>query len=376
MPMSILSIAIPTYNMERWLPAAIESCLWQTHRDIEILVINDGSTDKSGEIADRYARLDSRVRHVRQFNQGLGKARQKGQDEAHGDFITWLDADDFLSPVFAERMLAQAEQDQVDMVCANAIVFSDRTCNTRRYFPHPAASRLSFDSSPEYWKSKVVWRWSFSLPFLRTGKNGGPFAHPSFRLGQDVCIMYDTLTRVDAFSQCADSLYFFRQEHKSAHASLETEIEHELAHFNAVKEILLPAGKVKPFVKYLNENYWRDIKNIAPRMTGPDSRWRERALQLGRELFQETSPEWFEGSFLAPELKPNRDLVPLASALRNGNMETAHAILERLSRRPSHAIDKGNAFHTIRRTVKAFFSPTSRRTRTFLRELRKRAERR
>ena len=45
MPMSILSIAIPTYNMERWLPAAIESCLWQTHRDIEILVINDGSTD-------------------------------------------------------------------------------------------------------------------------------------------------------------------------------------------------------------------------------------------------------------------------------------------------------------------------------------------
>ncbi len=148
--MPTLSIAIPTYNMERWLPEAIESCLWQSHTDIEILVINDGSTDKSGAIADRYARLDSRVRHICQPNQGLGKARQRGQDEAHGDFITWLDADDFLSPLFAESMLAQAERDHVDMVCANATVFSDRTCNTRRYFPHPAASRLTFDGSPTY----------------------------------------------------------------------------------------------------------------------------------------------------------------------------------------------------------------------------------
>ncbi len=185
--------------------------------------------------------------------------------------------------------------------------------------------------------------------------------------------MYDTLTQVEAFSQCAGNLYFFRQEHKSAHASLETEIEHELAHFNFVKGILLPRGRIKPFVKYVNENYWRDIKNIAPRMIGTDSFWRERVLQLGQELFQGTSPEWFEGSFLAPELKPQKDLVPLASALRAQDMKTARAILEELSLQTRSAIDKTNRFHTLRRMIKAFFSPSSRQTRMFLRELKKRA---
>ena len=62
--MKTLTIAVPTYNMERWLPVTIESCLWQSHKSIEILIVNDGSTDASGEIADRYAKLDSRVRHI------------------------------------------------------------------------------------------------------------------------------------------------------------------------------------------------------------------------------------------------------------------------------------------------------------------------
>lgn len=64
--MKTLTIATPTYNMERWLPAAIESCLWQSHNAVEILIINDGSTDASGEIADRYAKLrqQGRLHHM------------------------------------------------------------------------------------------------------------------------------------------------------------------------------------------------------------------------------------------------------------------------------------------------------------------------
>ncbi|MFR0873290.1 MAG: glycosyltransferase family 2 protein [Bilophila wadsworthia] len=103
--MKTLTIAVPTYNMERWLPVTIESCLWQSHKSIEILIVNDGSTDASGEIADRYAKLDSRVRHIHKPNGGHGSARQRGQDEAAGDFITWLDADDFLDPMLRKRCL-------------------------------------------------------------------------------------------------------------------------------------------------------------------------------------------------------------------------------------------------------------------------------
>ena len=370
--MKTLTIAIPTYNMERWLPAAVESCLWQTHKDIEILIINDGSTDASGEIADHYAKVDSRVRHVRQPNGGLGSARQRGQDEATGDFITWLDADDFLAPTFAEKMLATAERDGVDMVCGNAIVFSDKTFNTRRYFPHPAASNLTFTTSPSYWKSKVVWRWIFSLPFLRTGQDGAPFSHPGYRLGQDVCFMFETLPRVKAFSQCSDEVYFFRQEHKKSYGSLETEINHQLAHFEAVKGILLPMGHIKPFVKYVNENYWRDIKAIAPRLPG-EERWADRVLELGTALFRDTDPAWFEASFLAPELKANAELVPLASAFRAGDTATARKFIDGLARNAEPDVDKTSAFHTLRRRIKAFFHPVSRMTRIRLHDLERRA---
>lgn len=370
--MKTLTIAIPTYNMERWLPAAVESCLWQTHKDIEILIINDGSTDASGEIADHYAKVDSRVRHVRQPNGGLGSARQRGQDEATGDFITWLDADDFLAPTFAEKMLATAERDGVDMVCGNAIVFSDKTFNTRRYFPHPAASNLTFTTSPSYWKSKVVWRWIFSLAFLRTGQDGTPFSHPGYRLGQDVCFMFETLPRVKAFSQCSDEVYFFRQEHKKSYGSLETEINHQLAHFEAVKGILLPMGHIKPFVKYVNENYWRDIKAIAPRLPG-EERWADRVLELGTALFRDTDPAWFEASFLAPELKANAELVPLASAFRAGDTATARKFIDGLARNAEPDVDKTSAFHTLRRRIKAFFHPVSRMTRNRLHDLERRA---
>lgn len=371
--MKILTIAIPTYNMERWLPAAIESCLWQTHRDIEVLIINDGSTDGSGDIAERYVKLDSRIRHIQKPNGGLGSARQMGQDEARGDFITWLDADDFLAPTFAEKMLQTAEKDAVEMVCGNAIVFSDKTFNTRRYFPHPPASRLAFSTSHDYWKSKVVWRWIFSLPFLRTGNGGGSFTHPTYKLGQDVCFMFHVLTSVKAFSQCADELYFFRQEHKSASSTLETAIEHQLAHFEAVKNILIPREHFKPFVKYVNENYWRDIQALAPRLEA-DSQWRERVLELGEKLFCDTNPAWFEASYLAPELKANTKLIPLASALRNRDRKTAENLIAELGLTGRPDIDKASAFHTLRRRIKSFFNPTSRMARNMLHELEQRAQ--
>lgn len=370
--MKTLTIAVPTYNMERWLPVTIESCLWQSHKSIEILIVNDGSTDASGEIADRYAKLDSRVRHIHKPNGGHGSARQRGQDEAAGDFITWLDADDFLDPMFAEKMLETAERDQVDMVCCNAIVFSDKTFNTRRYFPHPAASRLSFSSSPDYWKSKVLWRWIFSLPFLRTGKDGSPFKHPSYKLGQDVCLMFEALPRVKAFSQCPDELYFFRQDHKTSHSSLETEIDHQLAHFLSVKDILVPTGQIKPFVKYLNENYWRDIKAIAPRLAD-EPRWTERVVELGTSLFAGTEPTWFEASFLAPELKANEKLSGLASAFQSRDADAVRGIIDGLARDAVPDVDKTSLFHTLRRRVKAFFHPASQMTRRMLRELENRA---
>ncbi|MFW5489752.1 MAG: glycosyltransferase family 2 protein [Desulfovibrio sp.] len=368
-----LSIIVPSYNMQPWLPAALESCLWQTRKDIEVIVVNDGSTDRTGEIADAYARADSRVKAIHQANQGSGKARQTGQDAANGEFLFWLDADDFLDADMARVMLETAERDKVDMVCGNAVVFSTTTFNTRRYFHHPAISRTTF-ANPRYWKSKVAWRWILRRSFVEERA----YAHPPYKLGQDVCFMFEMLAHVDSFSQCPDFVYYFRQDHKSAAATLETEIDHQIAHFLEAKRILLGAGQIKPLIKYLNENYFRDIKVITPKLSGPEDPWFIRCRELSLQIFKGLDPAWFEADFLAPELSVNEDFLPMAHDLiaQDAEAVTNHMAAWHERGLKKHSVDKDSGFHTLRRRIKALFNPMSRGARCRLRELEKRAAQR
>ena len=111
-PMPKMTFAIPCYNMEPWLPVCIESCLYQTEPNIEVLVVNDGSTDNSGAIADHYATQDHRIRVIHQTNQGHGKARQMAQDNASGEFILFLDADDFIDKNAVRDLLRRGQTGQ------------------------------------------------------------------------------------------------------------------------------------------------------------------------------------------------------------------------------------------------------------------------
>nr|WP_280712732.1 glycosyltransferase [Desulfobaculum xiamenense] len=368
-----MSIVIPSYNMERWLPVALESCLAQTETDIEVIVVDDGSTDRTGEIADAYAAADARVRVIHQENKGLGATRQVGQDAAQGEFITWLDADDFLERNAARDMLGVAERDKVDMVCGNAVVFSEKTFNTRRYFYHHAVSRTTFDN-PEYWKSKVLWRWFFRLSFVR--RIG--MQHPTLKLGQDVCSMYEALTQVDAFSQCPNFFYYFRQDHKRPGSDIEREINHQLEHYREVKRILLAAGRVKPLMKYLLENYFRDIKSLAPRFVGEDAHWRARCVEISLDIFDGLDPAWFRDEFLAPELKSRPEFIPLADALIARDAQAIDVELDRWREAGAKVrdVDKTSAFHTLRRRLKSALKPMSLGARIRLRALEGRAHKR
>lgn len=371
-----ITYVIPCYNMEQWLPVAVESCLYQSDPDIEVLIINDGSTDKSGVIADHYALQDQRVRVIHQSNRGLGASRQVGQEHARGEFITWLDADDFLGRDATKDMYGVAVRDKVDVVCGNAVVFSSKTFNTRKYFYHKGASGLSF-KNPDYWKSKTVWRWIFKVDFL----NSHSIHHYPYKYGQDVCFMFDVLTRVDSFSQCASFFYYFRQEHKGSHMTMDTLVEHQLGHFKAARDILIDAGAIKPLVKYLQENFFRDTKKIATRLPDEDAKWGVRWLEIGLDVFEGLKPELFSSAFLQPEVRCDRSFVPLATALCTRNKEEALSLLNSYIPAPSlignaFKQNKANWFHTWRRRVKAQIKPLSLRTRFTLRYLEKAATQR
>lgn len=98
----MISVIVPVYNVEEYLPTCIESIINQTYEDLEILLIDDGSTDKSGRICDEYAKQDNRCIVIHQQNKGVSETRNTGLNHATGDYISFIDGDDYIHPQMLE----------------------------------------------------------------------------------------------------------------------------------------------------------------------------------------------------------------------------------------------------------------------------------
>ena len=117
---NLVSVIIPVYNYERYLAEAVESVLKQTHQHLEVIVVDDGSTDRSGEVAKSFA--DRGVRYCQQAHAGIGPARNKGVELAQGEFIAFLDADDRWPLEKTERQLNAFNSDPaLEMVFGQAV---------------------------------------------------------------------------------------------------------------------------------------------------------------------------------------------------------------------------------------------------------------
>jgi len=114
----LVSVIIPVYNAEKYIGACIQSVIRQTYREIEIIVVNDGSSDQSATIIERYRRLDDRIFYIDKQNEGLPVARRTGIDNAHGKYIQHLDSDDTLIEEAIENLVRRAEETSADIVAA------------------------------------------------------------------------------------------------------------------------------------------------------------------------------------------------------------------------------------------------------------------
>ena len=116
-----LSIVVPVHNAKSRLSECLMSLLRQTYRPLEIICVDDGSEDNSLEILQKYALLDSRIKVIHQENAGVSAARNRGLDAATGEYVTFVDADDWVEPV-AYEMAMSAFHQEVDMVCFGVVV--------------------------------------------------------------------------------------------------------------------------------------------------------------------------------------------------------------------------------------------------------------
>lgn len=122
---ALISVIIPVYNVEEYLRECVDSVINQTYKNLEIILVDDGSTDSSGRICDEYIEKDERITVIHKKNEGPSKTRNTGLSHANGKYIYFLDSDDYITENALENLVLTAEANQADLVFFDAFSFSD-----------------------------------------------------------------------------------------------------------------------------------------------------------------------------------------------------------------------------------------------------------
>lgn len=210
-----VSVIVPVYNGERFLPTCIGSIVRQTHRDLELILVNDGSSDGSGALCEDYAKKDGRIRVIHTANRGPAAARNAGMQQARGDFFFFLDADDYIELDALRILLDSYGQTGADVVvgdfrkvkasqtnAVSAAVFSesrvlqhqDIVDYARRYLKKPNRNELFSYSWGRLFRSAVIR--DHQLAF-----------NPELHTYEDVSFNYNYLVHANAVSYVSRTIY-------------------------------------------------------------------------------------------------------------------------------------------------------------------------
>ena len=238
-----LSFVVPVYNAAQYLPECLNSLLAQDISDYEIICVNDGSKDTSPEILRQYAAQHGNIRVIDKENGGVVSARNAGLSAAQGDYIWFVDADDFLLP----NILGSLRDKTVETACDRLIVggyqFTD--CLTDEEIALSRQRKLPINSP---WYDSVVWRSLLRREFLL--KNSLNFRYPELTHGEDGLFMYEVGLYAPKSAEIKLALYCYREHSGSAETVVTMENRRrKIRSFVRIAEILLNyyrSGKQDP----------------------------------------------------------------------------------------------------------------------------------
>lgn len=244
----LVSVIVPVFNVEDYLERCIDSILDQTYSNLEVILINDGSVDASGEICDRYAQRFSNIIVIHQTNGGMSSARNAGLERCKGDFISFVDSDDWLKPKMIERLLKFAIQHQLNLVeCGvqNSRTLSNemaenKTCSIIENQTE-AMSRLLNETNYSVWRRIYDRRLLEDLRFI-PGK-----------INEDVFFTIDCINKIEKQGYIHEQLYIYNTENTSitrSHYSLK-KIEAKDALHYPVSQTLHYNNNIKKRANYL-----------------------------------------------------------------------------------------------------------------------------
>lgn len=242
----MISIIAPVYNVARYLPRCLDSILLQTYKKWELLLIDDGSTDESGTICDDYAKKDARIRVIHTVNGGVSRARNRGLDEAIGEWIAFIDSDDWWSARCLEICHRVAIAENLEVVQHGRFsVYADGKLVKERSYELPVMNGDDFVATRL--QNVTVW----SALIRRSVIEAIPLRfQPGLRNGEDSLFMLTLLKHCKRIKHIPDTCYYYYRDNLQS-AMHVIKSQDYLAHSYAYVEL----GNSWPAIKY-----WTDAQ--------------------------------------------------------------------------------------------------------------------
>ena len=205
----LVSVIVPVYNVESYVAKCIESIVNQTFKDLDIILVDDGSRDSSGSICDRFAEKDKRIRVVHKENGGLSSARNAGLDIAIGDYIVFVDSDDYINQKMVETLYSAIIENNADLSICNYIHVNEKgeeigISELRITQPQILSSEWMLERISKGWTfGAIAWNKMYSNKIF----NG--LRYPLGRINEDEFISHRVMAQAETAVIIPNVLYYY-----------------------------------------------------------------------------------------------------------------------------------------------------------------------
>lgn len=216
-----ISVIIPVYKVQEYLPKCIESVLQQTYHNLEIILVDDGSPDKCGKICEAYAKKDSRIQVIHKKNGGLASARNAGMDCASGDFILFVDSDDWITKNACQVLYQGLKRYDADCAVGKCITVLDKK---GRFIPQKSKAQPLQCKTPTEAMKQVLLTCSSSCNRLYKRNIIERFRFPEGRINEDEPVMLRVYAKCNKILFLDQETYYYRKRSNSittSHFSLQ-----------------------------------------------------------------------------------------------------------------------------------------------------------
>lgn len=212
--MKKVSIVIPVYNVRCYLPQCLDSILAQNYENWEAILVDDGATDDSGAICDRYACADSRFQVIHKENGGAASAKNAGLDAISGDYVAFIDSDDYVEPYWLEKLVSTAQNQHADVVEFDFDKVWRTHAEPENNFPEPLrifTAQSYLEQYLENWTCSLFWN-----KLIRRELVGQIRFRKERRCIDDEFFTYKVVSGAVRIVRISDVLYHYRQRSSSA----------------------------------------------------------------------------------------------------------------------------------------------------------------